>query len=247
MFHLDKSVAGSQKICDHLKNGAGDETLESIYYQTSIAKLITGCQLDTAKLSNKLQSFIRDDLTVLDIYRIGLSLANMARPLDSAKFSRLLIESLKREDSLLNTGLAFQLASKFSKSSDQNIFVEKIADVIVQADEVNSKYLQFEGGLGVSSAVIRGIYQLATAANKPVGVTNEQALKFVNYFLSRKYVLTPKGSAEVIETLALFTDNKYHIPYMVTKYGSSALSATENPVLTLKVTNVLGESVGPVT
>ncbi|KAH9418812.1 proteasome regulatory particle base subunit [Dermatophagoides pteronyssinus] len=245
-IHLDKSITESQKICDHIKKDSG-ETIESIYFQTSIAKLITGCQLDQTKLSIKLQSLINDDLIVMDIYRAGLSLANMGKPLDSAKFSRLLIEALKREDSLLNTGLAFQLASKFSKPLDQNPFVEKIADVIVQADEVNAKYLQFEGGLGVSSAVIRGIYQLATAANKPVGITAAQATKFVNYFLSRKYVLTPKGVSEVIETLALFTNNKYHIPYMITKFGSSALSATENPILTIKVTNVLGESVGPVT
>lgn len=74
----------------------------------------------------------------------------------------------------------------------------------------------------------------------------DQNLKFVNYFLSRKYVLTPKGASEVIETLSLFTKNKFHIPYLITKYASSTLSK-ENPILTLKVTNVLGESVGPVT
>ncbi|KAH7643011.1 dolichyl-diphosphooligosaccharide-protein glycosyltransferase subunit 2-like protein [Dermatophagoides farinae] len=245
-FHLDKSVSESQKICDHIKKDSG-ETIESIYYQTSIAKLLTGCQLDTTKLATKLQSLIKNDLTVMDVYRAGLALANMGKPLDSTKFPRLLIEALKREDTLLNTGLAFQLASKFAKPQDQNQFVEKMADVIVQADEVNGKYLQFEGGLGVSSAVIRGVYQLATAVNKSVGITAAQAMKFVNYFLSRKYVLTPKGASEVIETLALFTNNKYHIPYMITKFGSSSLSANDNPVLTLKITNVLGESVGPVT
>ena len=74
----------------------------------------------------------------------------------------------------------------------------------------------------------------------------EQALKFVNYFLSRKYVLTPKGASEVIESLALFTTNKFHIPLVVSKYGSAALSR-ENPVFTVKVTNVLGQQIGPVT
>ena len=71
-------------------------------------------------------------------------------------------------------------------------------------------------------------------------------MKFVNYFLSRKFVLTPKGASEVIDSLSLFTTNKFHIPLIVSKYGSSALSA-ENPILTVKVTNVLGQSVGPVT
>ena len=59
-------------------------------------------------------------------------------------------------------------------------------------------------------------------------------------------MLTPKGASEVIETLSLFTTNKFHIPLVVSKYGSAALSA-ESPILTVKVTNVLGLPVGPVT
>jgi len=46
--------------------------------------------------------------------------------------------------------------------------------------------------------------------------------------------------------LSLFTNNKFHIPLIISKYGSSALSA-ESPILTVQVTNVLGLSVGPVT
>jgi len=71
-------------------------------------------------------------------------------------------------------------------------------------------------------------------------------MKFVNYFLSRKYVLTPKGASEVIESLSLFTTNKFHIPMIISKYDSSTLSV-ESPTLTLQVTNVLGHSMGPVT
>jgi oligosaccharyltransferase complex subunit delta (ribophorin II) len=47
-----------------------------------------------------------------------------------------------------------------------------------------------------------------------------------------------------LEVLKLYTNNKYHIPVVITNYGSSALSPT-NSVLTVRITNVLGASLGP--
>lgn len=32
--------------------------------------------------------------------------------------------------------------------------------------------LQFEGGLGITASIILGVYQLSTASNKPIGLTN---------------------------------------------------------------------------
>ncbi|XP_054153905.1 dolichyl-diphosphooligosaccharide--protein glycosyltransferase subunit 2-like [Oppia nitens] len=240
---LSQTISQSADVCNHLKT-IKDQTLESIYYITSTAKLLTNCQLNSAQYMTKLEPVIKEDSSVLDIYRAAISLLNLGKPLDSTKVSKALMSSLKKDESLLNTGLTFQLAAKLSKAEDRNSFVEKIGDIIVQADEVDGRFLQFEGGLGITASIITGVYQLATASNKPVGLTNDQALKFANYFLSRKYVLTPKGISELLEVLKLFTNNKYHIPVVITNYGSSALSPT-NSVLTVRVTNVLGASLGP--
>ena len=38
---------------------------------------------------------------------------------------------------------------------------DRVEDAIVQADEVNGKILQFEGGLAVTSNIISGAYKLA--------------------------------------------------------------------------------------
>ena len=170
---LEKSATiDSGKICSHVQSQQTDLNVETIYFLTSISKLLSNCQLDTAKIFAKLQTLAGTESTVLELYRIASSLANLGKPIDSAKFSKLLVAAMKRDETLLNTGLAFQLASKFSKAEDRNVFVEKIGDTIVQADEINGKLLQFEGGLGVSAAIVNGIYQLATASNKPIGITN---------------------------------------------------------------------------
>ena len=138
---LDKSYAYTAKVCAHISKDPAD-SLESIYFITSTAKILGSCQLDANKLVTKLQSFVKDDITVPDLHRVTLSLSNLGKPIDSTKFSKLLLSAIKREETLLNTGLAFQTASKFSKPEDRNSFVDKIADVIVQADEVNEQILQ---------------------------------------------------------------------------------------------------------
>jgi len=71
----------------------------------------------------------------------------------------------------------------------------------------------------------------------------DQAVKFANYFVNRKTVQTRKGGAELLLLLKMLTENKYHIPVCVSVYGSSSVSK-ENPVLTFKVNNVMGQSLG---
>lgn len=71
-------------------------------------------------------------------------------------------------------------------------------------------------------------------------------MKFTNYFLSRKFVQTPKGISELLSVLQHLTVNRYHIPVVVVGYGSSAISQS-NPVITVKVTDVLGQSIGGAT
>ena len=90
----------------------------------------------------KLEANIKEDSTVTDIYRSALSLLNLGKAIDATKTSKTLFVALKKDESLLNTGLAFQLAARFSKAEDRTPFVEKIGDVVVQADEVDGKFLQ---------------------------------------------------------------------------------------------------------
>jgi len=50
---------------------------------------------------------------------------------------------------------------------DISSIFDRIEDAIVQADEVDGKYLQFEGGLAVTSNIIVGAYKLSGHAKVP--------------------------------------------------------------------------------
>lgn len=48
--------------------------------------------------------------------------------------------------------------------ADVSSVFDRIEDAIVQADEVDGKFLQFDGGLAVTSNIIVGAYKLASHA-----------------------------------------------------------------------------------
>ena len=78
----------------------------------------------------------------------------------------------------------------------------------MQADEVDGRMLQFEGGLSITALLVDGAYQLCEASKKPVPLKPEQAVKFANYLLSRKSVQLPKGVHYLLHALTMFTTNK---------------------------------------
>jgi len=71
---------------------------------------------------------------------------------------------------------------------DLAAFVERLEDALVQADEVDGRLLQFEGGLSVTSVVLTGAAALAQKAKKPLPLTGDQMVKFANYLMSRRSV-----------------------------------------------------------
>ena len=89
-----------------------------------------------------MESQIKEESSVQDIFRASIALVNLGKTLESAKISKVLSTALKKDESLFNIGLALQLAAKLTRPEDRNVFVEKIGDVIVQADEVDGKFLQ---------------------------------------------------------------------------------------------------------
>lgn len=60
----------------------------------------------------------------------------------------------------------------------------------------------------VTALIVSGAYRLATAVNKPPPITTEQAVKFANYFLSRRSVQISKGAYSLLDVLNILTKNK---------------------------------------
>lgn len=240
---LGEKVPAAEDPCKFINSKIDSKSLESLFFATSASKLLGSCKISSvSNLQQVLESVLKEESSMHDIYHAVLSLKNLGANFDPAKVAKILTSALKKDDSVMNLGLAFHVASKLQ--GDVTPFFERIEDAIVQADEVDGKYLQFEGGLGITSTTISGVYYLADAVNKTPAVTSEQAVKFTNYFLSRKFVQTVKGAAQLLDILRILATNRFHIPVAITIASNSALSE-QNPSVQVRITNVLGASLGP--
>ncbi|XP_054265944.1 dolichyl-diphosphooligosaccharide--protein glycosyltransferase subunit 2-like [Macrosteles quadrilineatus] len=237
------SVPNDKEICKTLIAAAGGTpTVETLFYVTGTWKALGNCPgtLPTANIVKKLTGVLElESSSVPDLYYASLALSSLGQKLpDTAKLLKNLQAALKKDDSTASLGYAFHIGAV--AGGDVNVIFNRIEDAIVQADEVDGKFLQFEGGLSITALIVSGAYKLAAVANKPPPISGEQAVKFANYFLSRRSVQTPKGAHSLLDVLSILTNNKYHIPVVVSLAGPGVVSQ-DQPKVSVKVTNLLGQ------
>lgn len=159
-------------------------------------------------LLQALEKILKDGGSSQDILYAIESSKNAGVAVDSAKVAELLKASIKSDDSPQSIGYALWSTASTFKTGQKLEIWDRIEDVVAQADEVDKQYLQFEGGLSVTAAVINGIIRLAEAANKQFPLSNDQVVKFGNYLVSRKTVTTPRGSWLFASALDVISKNK---------------------------------------
>ena len=90
--------------------------------------------------------------------------------------------------------------------------------------EYQFNVISIAGGLSVTHMIVNGAYKLAEKVGKTPPITKMQAVKFANYFLSRKSVQQSKGGYHLLQSLNTLADNKYHVPVSVTLVSQSTVS-----------------------
>lgn len=116
--------------------------------------------------------------------------------------------ALKNDDAPASAAQAFYAASLLPKETNLKFLIDLVEDIIAQADEIDNSILKFEGGLSLTSAVIKGVISLSDGQNKVSSLSSEQITKFAQYFLDRKYVMDIKGIFDVSTVLAALSKNK---------------------------------------
>ena len=119
-----------------------------------------------------------------------------------------------------------------------------IESAFAQADEVDGKLLQFEGGLSITSLIINGAFKLSSTLNKPLPLTEEQAAKFVAYFLTRRSVQQAKGAAVLLESLGTIANDRKLAPVCIQVIGNGQIQP-ESPALNVKIVDILGRPLSP--
>ncbi|XP_037081679.1 dolichyl-diphosphooligosaccharide--protein glycosyltransferase subunit 2-like [Pollicipes pollicipes] len=234
---IGKPIPHAQEVCRYLKSQV-DTDATNLFFVAKAAAALPGCKLTVpADTVQALQRSVGDKAQVSDLYHAVGALRALSEKINSKAVSQALQAALKKDDGVLNLGYAFHLASELD--GELAPFLDRIEDAVVQADEVDQKYLQYEGGVGITSTIVTGAYRLAEKANKRPAITDEQAIKFANYLVNRKSIQSLKGAYHLLNGLTMFCSNKFHLPVVMSLASPAALSSAR-PRLAVQVTDLLG-------
>uniref|UniRef100_A0A1Q3FDT1 Dolichyl-diphosphooligosaccharide--protein glycosyltransferase subunit 2 n=1 Tax=Culex tarsalis TaxID=7177 RepID=A0A1Q3FDT1_CULTA len=230
------AVYGESKLNDFEKN----------YYLAGAWKNLACKEPIAAKVRDGVKAALAKDAgSAQEIYFNLFAAKALGLPVDDtvkAQVGKNLQALLKKDDTLNSLGHGFAVAAELGTAGA--FAFDRVEEAFVQADEVDGKMLQFEGGLSITALVVNGALKLATSLKKPVPINAEQAVKFATYFLSRSSVQTPKGVSILLEALNTLTSEKTIAPVCIALSGNGQLQP-ESPVLGVKISDLLGKPLSP--
>ncbi|KAJ8982027.1 hypothetical protein NQ317_007737 [Molorchus minor] len=228
--------------CAHIKKHYKPTTSLELAFNAFNAWSILGCEgkLHTDVTIKSLQSVLENEKsTTADVRYAAEILTLFKSPIPNpAKVGQLVQSILKEDDSLLSIGHAFHVASLLGNAG--KFALDRVEDVVVQADEIDGKLLQWEGGLTTTSLIITGLLRLPGATP----FTQAQADKLANYLLTRRTVQTPKGALSLLEAASALAESSVS-PVAISAIGSSQVPI-DKPHLRVQVSNIFGDPLKPV-
>lgn len=244
-----KNIPADQKsaLCKKLPGLYGDSKLNSFeknYYYVGISTTLLCSEKVAADTVSQIKTaFDKDFASTQELYYAFFSQkfldpAVVKEEATKEKLAKKLLALLKKDDSLQSLGFGFYVASELGPTASS--VIDRVEDAIAQADEVDGKMLQFEGGLSITSLVINGALKVTAINNKASPLTVDQAKKFTSYFLSRKSVTSAKGASLLLESLRNIIADKKISPAAI-RVADNGQLAPEDPVLRIRICDLFGE------
>ncbi|XP_072754556.1 dolichyl-diphosphooligosaccharide--protein glycosyltransferase subunit 2 [Anoplolepis gracilipes] len=242
---LGEAIPKAHATCEYLiKSNEENITPETAFYLASTWKTIGGCkEFSTSIVTKVLTNVIQKDTSTLsDLYYAVSGLTALSQKVPAArvdKLVKLIQAALRKDDSLWNLGYTFHIAADLGAPAA--FAFDRIEDAVVQADEVDGQYLQFEGGLSITSFLVNGIFKLSTALKKKPPLNFQQTIKLGNYFLSRRSVQTTKGVTNLLSALTTLAVDSSEKPVCITLADGGIIISNQQPLVTIKVCDILGQ------
>ncbi|KAK4880281.1 hypothetical protein RN001_008427 [Aquatica leii] len=231
--------------CKHLEKHFNNDLASEVLYQVLSAWSLMNCAktlnkpLHTESTVKMLKAVLENlESNSADIRYAVHAMNVISQPLPNpAKIGQQLQTKLKEDDSLPSVGQALHAASLLGNAG--TFAIQYVEDVVVQADEVDGRMLQWEGGLTVTSLLLTGLLTLPNS--KPF--TQVQADKFATYLLTRKTVQNAKGIVSLIEAAHALSASDVS-PVSIT-FVESAQVTNLKPDLKIRISNMFGEPLKP--
>lgn len=233
---IGKEVNDKPAMCEFAATNLKKDSASSLMQYSFVAKIL-GC---TNVPALSIAGLITDGIEPVNFANLIIAMGNLGQKVDEAVVKKF-VAVAKDNDAPSSAAASFLAASVLPDSPALKSIVSMVEDIVAQADEVNSEYLQFEGGLSVTSKVVTGILALGDQQKQRL-MKEEQATKFAKYLVNRKYVHTLKDIHHLLVALGALSSNSQLVPVVVSVFRSS-LVTKESPALKVRVTNLMDHSI----
>ncbi|CAF4698913.1 unnamed protein product, partial [Rotaria sp. Silwood2] len=220
--------------------------IESIYHATEAAKTLTNCKLSVEDYRSTISSTIQSDKsTTAEIYYAVCSSVNLGLNIVESTIEKRLNTLAKTDDSILSQGYALLTGAQLSPAIAK-YYADTINDLVQQADELDGRILQYEGGISTTAFIFDAFYEVSEKASSSIKIDPKQLIKFANYFSTKRHVATLRSAYYLTKAFKHLSDNKNSIPIVVTRASPSEVNL-QNPSVLVSVTNLFGQTVGEMT
>jgi len=234
---LGKDSDNVDALCEAAKNKVIQENAESVFQYSEVVKVLK-CK-NTPNLA--LAGLLKDDTESLASSQIVAAMINLGHKVD-ANLIKQFVKNVKDNDTPVSAAAAFYAASLLPKSEELKPIISMVDDINAQADTVDGNKKQYEGGLAVTSSVVKGIILLAEKQQGTALLKQNQLTMLARYLLSRKYVHSLKDIHHLLTALSVLSNNKVQIPVAISVFNTNLLS-NDNKVLKVRFTNLLDQSI----
>ena len=145
--------------------------------------------------------------TSAEVYYAVRASVNLGWNVDEPAVEKRLNALAKTDDSLFSQGYALLTAAQLSQPLAK-YYAETINDLVQQADEIDGRTLQYEGGVGTTALIFTAFYEVAERAGQPVKIDPEQLLKFANYFSNKRHVATLRSAYYLTKVFKYLSDSR---------------------------------------
>ncbi|CAF2756879.1 unnamed protein product [Rotaria sp. Silwood2] len=251
---LHYSLAGIKELgvqpldtfCNDIKKLVDKSNIESIYHATEAAKTLTNCKLSVEDYRSTISSTIQSDKsTTAEIYYAVCSSVNLGLNIVESTIEKRLNTLAKTDDSILSQGYALLTGAQLSPAIAK-YYADTINDLVQQADELDGRILQYEGGISTTAFIFNAFYEVSEKASSSIKIDPKQLIKFANYFSTKRHVATLRSAYYLTKAFKHLSDNKNSIPIVVTRASPSEVNL-QNPSVLVSVTNLFGQTVGEMT
>ncbi|ETN75720.1 ribophorin II [Necator americanus] len=237
LLNVKPSDAAAKEACEVAKK-ADLSKLDVLYNAAALSADLPDCSLTNTKEAQKtIESVLAESNPSGERITQALRAADRLNiKVNQAAFDKILTAAMK-DDSAANLAWIFNAAALLDKGTGAKYF-DKIKNLVSQADEVDKKFLQFDGGLTITAIAIHGIMSLAEKQGKMPPVSQEQILLFSNYLLSRKHVSTEKSAFHLLSALGVLVNNHQLVPVAISLVGPVMIERLD--YIKISVANVFG-------